>query len=731
MTFNRYLLAACSLAAIALCAPAQAEPVFNRLSSFAVPANLAAGEDAKTPTSAEIITASGDGMTLIYSDSPAKRIGFIDIADPAAPKAAGNLKLEGEPTSVSATGAHVLVALNTSKSKTEPSGQLLAISIADKKVLATCDLGGQPDSVAIAPDASFAAVAIENERDEEVNDGELPQAPAGYVVLVGLKDGVPDCAALKKVEVTGLAAVAGDDPEPEFVDINSAGDVAVTLQENNHIVIIDGKAGTVKSHFSAGTVDLTNVDVKSNGAISFTGEKKAVPREPDAVQWIGNDRLLVANEGDYKGGSRGFTLFDAKGTVLHDSGMDLEYRVAQAGHYPEKRSKAKGTEPEGAEVAAFGDTNFLFILSERSSVMSVYKDTGKDPAFLQLLPTGVSPEGVIAIPSRNLVAVSAEVDLVEDDGVRSHVSLYGLGDGKPAYPAIMSGNDDKGLPIGWGALSGLAADPEKPGVLYAVSDSFYAARPAIFTIDAASTPAKITSVLPVTRDGHPAQLLDLEGIVADGKGGFWLASEGRSDAMVPHGILHVTEKGEIDKSFGLPDALAKNEKRFGFEGITAVGSGDDLTLWMAVQREWGDDDKGLVKLVAYTPAKKEWGAVHYPLDKPADGAWIGLSEITLWGDHVYLIERDNRVAEAAGTKKIYRVALADLKPAVLGEALPVVKKELVSDLLPEMKKTGGYVLEKVEGFAVDKDGTGFVVTDNDGVDDSNGETQFWSIGKVK
>ena len=43
----------------------------------------------------------------------------------------------------------------------------------------------------------------------------------------------------------------------------------------------------------------------------------------------------------------------------------------------------------------------------------------------------------------------------------------------------------------------------------------------------------------------------------------------------------------------------------------------------------------------------------------------------------------------------------------------------------------GYVVDKVEGFAIDAAGAGFVVTDNDGVDDSSGETLFWSVGAVK
>ena len=38
------------------------------------------------------------------------------------------------------------------------------------------------------------------------------------------------------------------------------------------------------------------------------------------------------------------------------------------GHYPDRRN-SKGNEPEGAEVKTFGDTDYIFILSERSSVV--------------------------------------------------------------------------------------------------------------------------------------------------------------------------------------------------------------------------------------------------------------------------------------------------------------------------------------------------------------------------
>ena len=722
--FSRVALTTALLASAAI--PAQAEQVFNRIAAFAVADNLPKDADKATKTSAEIITATEDGMELIYSDSPYGAIGFVDITDPHAPKPLGALKIGGEPTSVAVAGAKALVAVNTSESKQKPSGKLSVVDIATKKEEASCDLGGQPDSIALSHDKTFAAIAIENERDEELNDGKLPQMPAGDLVIVDLKDGVADCGSIRHVAVTGLAGIAPEDPEPEFVAINDKGEIALTLQENNHVVIIDGKTGTVRSHFSAGTVDLQGIDSKSNGALKFTDKQDARKREPDAVKWLGNDRLVVANEGDYEGGSRGFTIFDTTGKILYEAGSSFEHEVARLGHYPEKRSKAKGIEPEGLEAATFGGQPYFFVLAERASVVGVFKDTGGAPELMQILPSGISPEGAVAIPGRNLLVTANEADLREDGGAGAHVMLYEYAEGEKAYPTLQSTMVDD-APIGWGALSGLVGDAEKDGTFYAVSDSFYSMQPTIYTIDATKKPAEITRALVVKREGQPAQKLDLEGITLDGKGGFWLASEGDSAKLVPHALYNVNEKGEIKKEIALPAELLQGETRFGFEGITSVGSGAEQTLWMAVQREWGTDEKGFVKLVSYKPESKEWGAVRYPLDK-ADKGWVGLSEITAHGDYVYIIERDNRIGDAARIKKLYRVAIANLKPGKIGGELPVVNKEEVHDFIPDLKAaTNGYVLDKLEGFAFDKAGKAYAVTDNDGVDDSSGETLFFPV----
>ncbi|PSJ52125.1 esterase-like activity of phytase family protein [Kumtagia ephedrae] len=719
-------LTATLLASAAL--PAHADMMFNRVATFAVAENLPEA-DRKSPTSSEIIAASEDGNTLVYSDSPHGGIGIIDITDPKAPKAGGYVKIDGEPTSVVVVGGKVLAGVNTSKSKAEPSGNLSVIDLAGKTVEAACDLGGQPDSVAVSRDKAWLAIAIENERDEDLNDGEIPQMPAGNLKILPLKDGVPDCAGMKTVELTGIAEVAPEDPEPEFVSFNDAGEIAVTLQENNHIAIVDAPSARIVGHFSAGSVELDKVDTRKDGALSFDGQVKATPREPDAVKWLDNDRLVVANEGDYKGGTRGFTIFSRKGEVVYESGPAFEYEVAKVGHYPEHRNK-KGNEPEGLEAAAFGDDNLFFVASERGSLIGVYKDTGAVPEFAQVLPSGIGPEGLVAIPSRNLLITANETDLGEDNLARSHVMVYERAEGPATYPMIVAQPNEDGTPLGWGALSGLAADPAAVGKLYAVSDSVYSAAPSIFTIDASQTPALITGKTVVTRGGHPAQKLDLEGIVADGEGGFWLANEGDSAKMTPHGIFHVDGNGAIDKEIPFPAALLAGETRFGLEGITTIGSGDELTLVMAVQRGWKDDPKGQTKLLAYKPATKEWSAVRYPLDATEAG-WIGLSEITAHDGKLYVIERDNLIGDAAKVKRLYAVSLDAFKPAPLDGELPVVDKTLVRDLLPDLKSaTNGYVVDKIESFTIDAAGNAFVVTDNDGVDDSSGETLFLRLGTI-
>lgn len=733
MTLRTSFLAGVSLAVtVAASGGAQAGSFFERVSTFPVYKTLAEGVDMKTETSAEIISASKDGNTLVFSDSPSGAIVFVDATDPAALAPKGRVDVSGEPTSVSVGQAFAYAGVNTSETYVTPSGHLAVIALADMGIAAKCDVKGQPDSVATSADGKYVVIAIENERDEELNDGVIPQMPAGHLAIFDLDaNGMPtNCDAVRIVDMTGLSEIAPTDPEPEFVSINDKNQAVVTLQENNHIVVVDLASGEIVSHFPAGAVTVENIPVKKTRVSDANGSIENVKREPDAVAWLDADRFVTANEGDYEGGSRGFTIWNTKGEVLFDSGAQIEHLGMETGHYPAKRAAKKGTEPEGVTVGAFDGQTYIFINSERGNFVAVYKDTGAEPEFVQILPTHIAPEGSVTIPSRGLFVVANEADSAED-GFRAQVSVYKFGAEEAAYPMVVSDKDpETGAPIGWGALSGLAADPSDAAKVYAVTDSFYDTAK-ILTLDVSAKPARITGF--VALHGKDTPKYDLEGISVARDGGFWLASEGNPDKEMKHLLIKAAVDGTVEDEIELPVELVAQSARFSLEGVAEFQRDGQTLVALAVQREWKDDPKGMVKLAIYNPADKSWGFVHYPLDKPASpaGGWVGLSEIVSLGDEEFLIlERDNQGGEFATIKEINRISLKGVAFASYGSELPVVEKVKVKDILPELQASHGWVLDKPEGLTVTASGEVILVTDNDGVDDAPGATELFHLGQV-
>jgi hypothetical protein len=249
-------------------------------------------------------------------------------------------------------------------------------------------------------------------------------------------------------------------------------------------------------------------------------------------------------------------------------------------------------------------------------------------------------------------------------------------------------------------------------------------QPTIFEIDATQEPAVVTVAIPVTRGGMPAQKLDMEGIAPDGEGGFWVANEGRTDRLIPHALIRVSSEGEIEEEVALPPELLAVERRFGLEGVTRA---DDGTLYMVLQREWEDDAPDTAKILRWTPGEEEWTAAAYP-KTPAETGWVGLSEVAFHDGALLVLERDNQFGDDARVKRITQVALDGLEFAPVGGEPPTATVEEVRDLIPDLRATGGYVVDKVEGLAIDAAGDAHVVTDNDGADDSSGETVFLRLG---
>lgn len=737
---------------------AAVERSFKRVASFPVCAQLGSSCEDDAATAAEIVAVSADGNTLIYSNSPLGAIGFVDIADPSSPTALGGLAMGGEPTSVAVRGPHALVAVNTSADFVSPSGKLVVVDIATRKIVTELPLPGQPDSIAVSKDEAHVAVVIENERDEDLGTGEPPQLPAGSLVIVDTA-GDPAAWTQRNVDLTGLAALFPDDPEPEYVSINDENVAVVTLQENNHIVLVDLASGTVLDHYPAGTVSLDKVDTSDDrpAIITLTESLADIAREPDGAVWLNAAQFATADEGDLYGGSRGFTVFNRDGTVAWAAGNLLEHETVRLGHYPDRRSDAKGNEPENVAAGSFDGKDYLFVASERSSLVFVLDAADpSSPKLAQTLPAGVGPEGLLAIPSRKLLVAASEEDS-RADVIRSVLNIYRYAEGAPAYPTLKSADRADGTPIPWGAMSGLAASPADASRVFAIDDSFYASN-RIFGIDLDKAPAVIDTELnirdtngvlaalpvPAVTTADPATFdsidlaaminadgtvnLDPEGIAMASDGGFWIASEGAGtvgDAARPvtsHNlVVKVDASGTIERVITLPDAVNDVQLRFGFEGIAE----SDGKLVVAFQRAWNGEPNP--RLGIYDLGNGSWSFVYYPLDalESPNGGWVGLSDISALGKGQFLVvERDNQGGPDARIKRLYRIDLTGVAPDAS------VTKTLVRDLLPDLKAPGGLVPEKIEGLAVLADGKVVIVNDNDGVNDNSGETQLLNLGAL-
>jgi hypothetical protein len=376
----------------------------------------------KRLTSAEILASTPDGLILVYTDSPRNSIGFFDISNPAKPVGKGRLLLAGEPTSIAIKNNYALVTITTTVKPEQPSGQLIVVDVTSQQVITEHPLPGQPDSIALSPDRQYGAIAIENERSFKINNGDLPQQPAGMVVGLDISAQAPVDWQLTSIDITNLAAQFPGDPEPEYVDINQSNQAVITLQENNHLVLIDLPTSSVINHFSAGST-ITQVPPE-NSASNFALQVSA-PREPDGVSWLTNEYIVTADEGDYYGGTDTITIFDLAGSVVWSSRDELRRVIRAIGR--QEQTIKEGAQPENIEVATFDNgKTYLFANIERGDVVLVYDaSTPTKPQLVQVLDTPKGPEGGLAIPSRSLFVVASEDDH-PDGEVRAQIHIFEL-----------------------------------------------------------------------------------------------------------------------------------------------------------------------------------------------------------------------------------------------------------------------------------------------------------------
>ena len=272
---------------------------------------------------------------------------------------------------------------------------------------------------------------------------------------------------------SGLRTTAVFNYEPEYIAVNSTGTMAyVTLQEHNALAMLDLTTNKYTGIVGLGLKDYNlaangNVTPISNaidstdrpsGTIALTNQALKGAYQPDAVatyQVGGQTYLVMANEGDAQDqntpsdvdrastvpslgitgdaarinvikdmsspgnvvtmGGRSFSIRDAAGNLVYDSGNILDAQAIASGIYDDGRSDDKGVEPEGVTLQTINGRTYAFVGLERTTkgALAVFDIT--DPAnaaFVKMIVTDgtTRPEGLITFVKDNNVylAISNE-----------------------------------------------------------------------------------------------------------------------------------------------------------------------------------------------------------------------------------------------------------------------------------------------------------------------------------
>lgn len=289
----------------------------------------------------------------------------------------------------------------------------------------------EPEYIAVAPDGKTALVTLqENNALAELN---LQSGQVTRIVPLGAKDFSQPANAIdpsnedggvsfRNVPVKGLYM-------PDAIVSYSAGGKPYYVMANEGDAFVD----------DADIVRLGNAAVTLDPGVF-----------PDAAA-LKNDaelgRLNILREGaDGSGstsnmteivtlGGRSFSIRDADGQLVYDSGNILEVQAQLHGVYADGRSDDKGVEPEGVAVFELGGRTLAFIGLERTTRSAVAIFDISDPANASFVDMIVSddanvlrPEGLVAFSSggRHFLAVAHEstADSIEAGGLSNRTVLY-------------------------------------------------------------------------------------------------------------------------------------------------------------------------------------------------------------------------------------------------------------------------------------------------------------------
>ncbi|MFD1123391.1 choice-of-anchor I family protein [Methylophilus flavus] len=317
-------------------------------------------------------------------------------------------------------------------------------------------VGALPDMLTFTHDGSKILVANEGTPDTygkrigtdvPRNYGAAANDPVGSVTVIDVASRtVAATATLNGVPTSGshIRTNTGMNFEPEYIAVSQDGSKAyVTLQEANAIGILDLHTNTFTNVVGLGAKDFSQpgntLDPLNNGTVSFVNANVKGLYMPDGIDTYsagGKNYLVMANEGDfreddgdrsaasslgatgdlanirvsntdsspgdlYAAGARSFSIRDANGALVYDSGDILDKEAAARGIYDDGRSRDKGVEPEGVELFTLDGRTIAAVGLERTTTGAIALFDITDPtkvSFIDMIvSTGdLAPEGLTA-----------------------------------------------------------------------------------------------------------------------------------------------------------------------------------------------------------------------------------------------------------------------------------------------------------------------------------------------
>ena len=200
--------------------------------------------------------------------------------------------------------------------------------------------------------------------------------------------------------------------EPEYIAITpDASKAYVTLQEDDAVAVVDLNSEQIISYYGLGT-NKHKTDARYEGWVKFDQSMTGL-REPDGITTVANGRYFVtADEGDTDSdssapsdeqaisGGRTVSVFDAAtGTLLGDTGNQLDELAFSNRVYPERRSNKKGSEPEMVVSFDLDGIPYVAVGMERAGAVELISMA--DPFHPKVIALGKiagdenkSPEGI-------------------------------------------------------------------------------------------------------------------------------------------------------------------------------------------------------------------------------------------------------------------------------------------------------------------------------------------------